>query len=116
MAKYILIVDDAPNIVLSLEFLMKKEGYEVHSVSSGDEAMRAITEKIPDLILLDVMMPRKDGYEVCQELRANIRSTADKDLHKLQAEWQAAMAKTHERLDQIQADLHRTQSEGGDAG
>lgn len=71
MAKYILIVDDAPNIVLSLEFLMKKEGYEVHSVSSGDEAIGAITEKIPDLILLDVMMPRKDGYQVCQELRAN---------------------------------------------
>jgi DNA-binding response OmpR family regulator len=71
MAKYVLIVDDAPNIVLSLEFLMKKEGYEVHSVSNGDEAMQAIAEKIPDLILLDVMMPRKDGYEVCQELRAN---------------------------------------------
>jgi gas vesicle protein len=51
-----------------------------------------------------------------QELRANIRATADKDLGKLQAEWQTAMAKTHERLDQIQADLHRTQSEGGDAG
>ena len=51
-----------------------------------------------------------------QELRANLRATADTDLHKLQAEWQTAMAKTHERLDQIQADLHRTQSEGGDAG
>ena len=71
MAKYVLIVDDAPNIVLSLEFLMKKEGYEVHSVSNGEEAMAAITTKTPDLILLDVMMPRKDGYEVCQELRAN---------------------------------------------
>jgi len=71
MAKYVLIVDDAPNIVLSLEFLMKKEGYEVHSVSNGEEAMEAIAEKAPDLILLDVMMPRKDGYEVCQELRAN---------------------------------------------
>lgn len=70
MAKYILIVDDAPNIVLSLEFLMRKEGYEVMSVSNGDEAMQAIADKIPDLILLDVMMPRKDGYEVCQELRA----------------------------------------------
>lgn len=70
MAKYVLIVDDAPNIVLSLEFLMKKEGYEVRSVSNGVEAMTAIAEKIPDLILLDVMMPQKDGYEVCQELRA----------------------------------------------
>lgn len=71
MAKYVLIVDDAPNIVLSLEFLMKKEGYDVHSVSNGEEAMAVIAEKIPDLILLDVMMPRKDGYEVCQELRAS---------------------------------------------
>ena len=70
MAKYVLIVDDAPNIVLSLEFLMKKEGYEVLSVANGEEAMKAVAEKIPDLILLDVMMPRKDGYEVCQELRA----------------------------------------------
>jgi DNA-binding response OmpR family regulator len=71
MAKYVLIVDDEPNIVLSLEFLMKKEGYEVRSASNGEEAMQEITEKIPDLILLDVMMPRKDGYELCQELRAN---------------------------------------------
>jgi two-component system, OmpR family, alkaline phosphatase synthesis response regulator PhoP len=70
MAKFVLIVDDEPNIVLSLEFLMKKEGYEVRSVANGEEAMQVITEKIPDLILLDVMMPRKDGYEVCQELRA----------------------------------------------
>jgi len=71
MAKQVLIVDDAPNIVLSLEFLMKKEGYDVRSVSNGEEAMEAIAEKTPDLILLDGMMPRKDGYEVCQELRAN---------------------------------------------
>ena len=71
MAKYVLIVDDVPNIVLSLEFLIKKEGYEVQSVSNGEEAMQAIAEKTPDLILLDVMMPRKDGYQVCQELRAN---------------------------------------------
>jgi two-component system alkaline phosphatase synthesis response regulator PhoP len=71
MAKYVLIVDDAPNIVLSLEFLMKKEGYGVQSVSNGEEAMQIIAEKAPDLILLDVMMPRKDGYQVCQELRAN---------------------------------------------
>ena len=54
-----------------------------------------------------------------QELRTDIRATADKDLQKLQSEWQTALAKTHERLDQIQVDLnqalHRTQSEGGDA-
>ena len=69
MAKYVLIVDDAPNIVLSLEFLMKKEGYEVQSVANGEEAMAAIAEKIPDLILLDVVMPGVDGIEVCRRLK-----------------------------------------------
>ncbi|MBE9520472.1 MAG: response regulator [Proteobacteria bacterium] len=66
-----MIVDDEPNIVLSLEFLMKKEGYEFQAVTNGEEALQAVKEKTPDLILLDVMMPRKDGYEVCQELRSN---------------------------------------------
>ena len=71
MPHTILIVDDAPNIVLSLEFLMKQQGYRVHSVYNGEEALQFLEERKPDLILLDVMMPRKDGYEVCQEIRAN---------------------------------------------
>lgn len=71
MAQSILIVDDAPNIVLSLEFLMKQEGYEVFSVDNGEEALALVERHRPDLILLDVMMPRKDGYEVCQVIRAN---------------------------------------------
>ena len=71
MAQSILIVDDAPNIVLSLEFLMKQEGYEVFAVDNGEEALDFLSRKKPDLILLDVMMPRKDGYEVCQAIRTN---------------------------------------------
>jgi DNA-binding response OmpR family regulator len=71
MAQSILIVDDAPNIVLSLEFLMKQEGYEVFAVDNGEEALAFLSRNKPDLILLDVMMPRKDGYEVCQTIRAN---------------------------------------------
>jgi DNA-binding response OmpR family regulator len=71
MSHSILIVDDAPNIVLSLEFLMKQEGYEVFSVSNGEEALDFVHRTKPDLILLDVMMPRKDGYEVCQAIRAD---------------------------------------------
>jgi len=71
MAQSILIVDDAPNIVLSLEFLMKQEGYEVFAVDNGEEALDFLSRYKPDLILLDVMMPRKDGYEVCQAIRAN---------------------------------------------
>lgn len=69
MPKRILIVDDEPNIVLSLEFLMKKSGYEVTTATDGDQALAAVDRDNPDLVLLDVMMPRKDGYQVCQILR-----------------------------------------------
>ena len=72
MPKSILIVDDEPNIVLSLEYLMENEGFEVRSAADGEEALEAVNEKVPDLILLDVMMPKKDGYEVCQLIRANL--------------------------------------------
>ena len=71
MAHRILIADDEPNIVLALEFLMKKEGYEVQTVSDGEHALRAIEQSPPDLILLDIMMPKLDGYEVCQRIRSN---------------------------------------------
>ncbi|KAA3626370.1 MAG: response regulator [Proteobacteria bacterium] len=71
MAGEILVVDDEPNIVLSLEFLMKKEGYGVRTASNGEEAMQIIRESKPDLVLLDVMMPRMDGYEVCQTVRSD---------------------------------------------
>jgi len=71
MAKKILIADDEPNIVVSLEFLMKQKGYEVKSVGNGEDAMRAIAEFAPDLVLLDVMMPRLSGYEVAQKIREN---------------------------------------------
>jgi len=67
----ILIVDDEPNIVLALELLMKKEGYEVHTVDDGERAVLAAKELRPDLILLDIMMPKMDGYEVCQRIRSD---------------------------------------------
>jgi DNA-binding response OmpR family regulator len=71
MANKILVVDDEPNIVLSLEFLMKQAGFQVRTASDGEAALAAITAEPPDLVLLDVMMPRKNGYEVCQAIRAN---------------------------------------------
>ena len=67
----ILIVDDEPNIVLALELLMKKEGYEVRAVADGERAVQAAKEFRPDLILLDIMMPKMDGYEVCQSIRSD---------------------------------------------
>ena len=71
MAHKILIVDDEPNIVISLEFLMKKEGFEVAVANDGEEALAKVASFNPDLMLLDVMMPKKSGFEVCEALRAD---------------------------------------------
>lgn len=71
MARKILIVDDEPNIVISLEFLMKKEGFEIAVANDGDEALAKVASFSPDLILLDVMMPKKSGFEVLETLRAD---------------------------------------------
>ncbi len=66
----VLIVDDEPNIVVSLEFLMRKAGFETAIARDGDEALTQVEGFQPEVVLLDVMMPRRDGYEVLQELRA----------------------------------------------
>lgn len=70
-AKSVLVVDDEPNIVLSLEFLMKQAGYRVRTAGDGESALLAIQSEPPDLVLLDVNMPRKSGFEVCEAVRAN---------------------------------------------
>lgn len=70
MAKRVLVVDDEPNIVLSLEFLMRRAGFDVQVARSGGEALKALEGDPPDLMLLDVMMPEFDGYEVCERIRA----------------------------------------------
>jgi two-component system, OmpR family, alkaline phosphatase synthesis response regulator PhoP len=69
MTKKVLIADDEPSIVTSLEFLMKKSGYEVKVARNGDEALALVASFRPDAILLDVMMPGKNGFEVCQRIR-----------------------------------------------
>ncbi len=69
----ILIADDEPNILISLEYLMQREGFAVSLARDGQEALDAILRDPPDLVLLDVMMPRKTGLEVCQEVRADPR-------------------------------------------
>jgi DNA-binding response OmpR family regulator len=71
MSSKVLIVDDEPNIVLSLEFLMNQQGYETRVARDGDEALAEVERFRPDLVLLDVMLPRRDGFEVCQRLRAD---------------------------------------------
>ncbi|QTN22429.1 response regulator [Rhizobacter sp. AJA081-3] len=71
MNKRVLIADDEPNIVISLEFLMKREGHAVSIARDGPAALEAIRSTRPDLVLLDVMMPGMSGFEVCQAVRAD---------------------------------------------
>ncbi|MCX7251062.1 MAG: response regulator [Burkholderiales bacterium] len=69
MSATILIADDEPNILLSLEFLMQREGYRVLVARDGQQALDTILQQRPDLVLLDVMMPKKSGFDVCQAVR-----------------------------------------------
>ena len=66
----VLIVDDEPNIVLSLQFLLDREGYEVAVARDGEGALASAARTPPDLVVLDLMLPGIDGYEVCRRLRA----------------------------------------------
>jgi len=69
VSKKILIADDEPNIVAAVEFLLRRNGYEVHVARDGEEALELVEACHPDLVLLDVMMPQKSGYEVCMRMR-----------------------------------------------
>jgi two-component system, OmpR family, alkaline phosphatase synthesis response regulator PhoP len=71
MAKKILIVDDEPSITVPLKFLMEQNRFDVMVVHSGEDALTAIDVFEPDLVLLDVMLPAVDGFQVCQRLREN---------------------------------------------
>jgi DNA-binding response OmpR family regulator len=78
VAHRILIVDDEPNIAASLEFLLQRGGYDVRVAHNGEEALAQAESFRPELVLLDVMMPRLNGYEVCQRLRQGENGTAVK--------------------------------------
>jgi DNA-binding response OmpR family regulator len=73
MAPRILIVDDEPNIVLSLEFLMQHEGWETVIARDGEAALDALGMEKPDLVILDVMLPRMSGFDVCERIRSDPR-------------------------------------------
>jgi len=72
MAKRVLIVDDERNIVTALEFLMELNGYQVKVARDGEEALIYVVTFKPDLLLLDVMLPIRSGFEVCQKIRENV--------------------------------------------
>lgn len=71
MGAKVLIADDEPNIVISLEFLLKREGYEVLIARDGREALETIRGARPDLVLLDAMMPHMSGFDVCEAVRGD---------------------------------------------
>src|SRR5919108_1786842 len=67
----VLIVDDEPHIVLSLEFLLERAGYETASAGDGDEALALVRRLRPSVVLLDIMMPGRNGYAVCQAIKSD---------------------------------------------
>lgn len=69
--KKILIVDDEPSIVLSLDYLMRKNGFKPFIARNGEEALAIAENEVPELVILDIMMPGMDGYEVCEKLKSN---------------------------------------------
>lgn len=71
MSVHALIVEDEESILMSLEFLLTQEGYSVATAQDGAAALQAAAARTPDLILLDVMLPLIDGFEVCRQMRAN---------------------------------------------
>jgi DNA-binding response OmpR family regulator len=71
VSKEILIVDDEPSVVVALQFLMEQQGYQVMTAERGEDALELIYKYKPDLVLLDIMLPGIDGYEVCEIVRLN---------------------------------------------
>ncbi len=69
MVYSVLVAEDEPNIVLSLKFIMNKAGYDVRVAEDGDQAIREIERQKPDALLLDIMLPKKDGYAVCELIK-----------------------------------------------
>lgn len=72
----VLIADDEPHIVLSLEFLLDRAGYDTAAAADGEEALDLVRRLRPDLVLLDVMMPRRNGYAVCQAIKSDPETRA----------------------------------------
>jgi DNA-binding response OmpR family regulator len=71
MTKEILIVDDEPNIVVPIQFLLEQQGYRIMTAERGEDALDLIYQYKPDLVLLDIMLPGIDGYELCEIVRLN---------------------------------------------
>ena len=96
--KYILVVDDDPDLVETVAMMLESKGCEVGRAYDGVEGEESIKERRPDLIILDVMMPRKDGYVLCSELKAN-EETRDIPIVLLTAVGEAVPTTTYTHAD-----------------
>ena len=76
MTKRVLLAEDEPNIVESLTFILERSGFDVSVTTTGREALEEAQSATPDILILDVMLPEMDGYEVLRRLRADNRTTA----------------------------------------
>lgn len=70
MSKRVLLIEDEPNIIEAIRFLLVREGYNVDTHSDGQTAVKAVRDRSPDMVILDVMLPNRSGYDILQELRA----------------------------------------------
>ena len=96
--KYILVVDDDPDLVETVAMMLESRGFEVGRAYDGIEGEESIKERRPDLVILDIMMPRKDGYVLCAELKAN-EKTADIPVVLLTAVGEAVPTTTYSHAD-----------------
>lgn len=71
MARRVLVADGEANLLISLEYLLQRQGYDVSLVRDGDQTMKLIRQQQPDLVVLDAMLPGQSGFEVCQQVRAD---------------------------------------------
>ncbi len=71
MTYSVLVAEDEPNIVLSLQFIMKKAGLNVRVAEDGEDAVREMEKEKPDIVLLDIMLPKRDGFSVCEAIKRN---------------------------------------------
>lgn len=88
MGQRVLLIEDEPNIIEAISYILSKDGWTVHTHSDGETAMQKVLQGVPDLIILDVMLPGRSGYDILRDLRADVL-TADVPVMMLTARGQA---------------------------
>ncbi len=96
MAKHVLVIEDEPNIIEAISFILSRDGWTVHTHSNGVTAVEAVCTRKPDVLILDVMLPGKSGYDILRELR-DLPETRDLPILMLTARGQTRDRELAER-------------------